>query len=47
VQQPTDERRLAVVDTAAGEEAEQVLVLVLLQVREDVGRDEVGLMAQK
>jgi hypothetical protein len=47
VQQATDEGRLAIVDAPAREEPEQVLVLVLLQVGQDVGGDEVGLVAQK
>jgi hypothetical protein len=37
VQQAADQRALAVVHAAAGDEAQQRLVLVLLQVRRDVG----------
>ena len=37
VQQPADERALAVVDAAAGDEAQQALGLVLLQVGGDLG----------
>ncbi len=44
VQQPPDQGGLAVVDRPAGEEAQQVLLLVLGQVGVDVGGDEVGLM---
>jgi hypothetical protein len=40
VEQPADQRRLAVVDAAAGDEAEQALVLVRLEVREDVVGDQ-------
>ena len=40
VEQATDERRLAVVDAAAGEEPEQILALVLGEVGVDVGGDE-------
>ena len=42
VQQPSDERALAVVDAAAGDEAQEALVLVLVEVGEDVLGDEVG-----
>ena len=42
VQQPADERRLAVVDAAAGDEAQQRLVLVLHQVGIDVRGDQRG-----
>jgi hypothetical protein len=42
VQQPPDDGGLAVVDGAAGDEAQQALFLVLLEVLLDVGRDEVG-----
>jgi hypothetical protein len=42
VQQAADQRALAVVDAAAGDEAQQALVLVLLQVGADVLGDEVG-----
>ena len=45
VQQAADERALAVVDAAAGEKAQDLLALVLLEVGEDVGLDEVGGMA--
>ena len=38
VEQPADQRRLAVVDAAAGDEAQQALVLVALEVGVDVGR---------
>jgi len=37
VQQAADQRALAVVDVAAGEETQELLALVLRQVREDVG----------
>jgi hypothetical protein len=47
VQEPPDQRALAVVDRAAGDEAEQALLLVRLQVREDVLGDQVGLCRQK
>jgi len=42
VQHAADQRALAVVDTAAGDEAQQALVLVGLQVLLDVRRDQVG-----
>ena len=41
VEQPPDQRRLAVIDAAAGDEAQQALVLVLVQVLLDVGGDQV------
>ena len=40
VQQPADQRRLAVVHAAAGDEAQQALALVRAQVGFDVGVDE-------
>ena len=42
VEQPADQRGLAVVDAAAGDEAQQALVLVLVQVGLDVLLDQVG-----
>ena len=42
VQQPADQRRLAVIHAAAGDEAQQALALVRAQVGVDVGVDEVG-----
>ena len=42
VEQPADQRALAVVDAAAGDEAQQALVLVRLQVPVDVLGDQVG-----
>jgi hypothetical protein len=42
VEQPADQGRLAVVDAAAGDEAQQRLVLVLVQVGVDVRLDEIG-----
>jgi hypothetical protein len=42
IEQAADQRALAVVDTAAGDEAQQALVLVLLEVGLDVAADEVG-----
>jgi hypothetical protein len=42
VQEPADERALAVVDAAARDEAQEALVLVLIEVGEDVLGDEVG-----
>jgi hypothetical protein len=42
VQQAADQRALAVVHAAAGDEAQQALVLVLLQVGADVLGDQVG-----
>ena len=42
VQQPADQRGLAVIDAAAGDEPQQALVLVRLQVSLNVGRDEIG-----
>ncbi|MCY1523055.1 hypothetical protein D9M68_579380 [compost metagenome] len=45
VQQAPDQGALAVVDVAAGEEAQQFLAFVLGQVREDVLADQIGLMA--
>ncbi len=42
VEQPADQRALAVVHAAAGDEAEHALVLVRLQVGEDVLADQVG-----
>jgi hypothetical protein len=47
VEQPPDQRALAVVDRAAGDEAEQALVLVRLEVGEDVLGDQVGGVRQK
>ena len=45
VQQPADQRRLAVVDRAAGDEAQQRLVLMLLEIGLDVlGDQRVGLV---
>ena len=44
VEQLADERALAVVDAAAGQEAQQLLVLVLLEVGVDVGGDQFGLV---
>ena len=44
VQQPPDQRGLAVVDAAARQEPQQVLALVLGEVGVDVGRDEVALV---
>jgi hypothetical protein len=41
-QQPADERALAVVDAAAGDEAQEALVLVRVEVGEDVLGDQVG-----
>jgi hypothetical protein len=38
VQQPPDQRRLAVIDAAAGDEAQQLLVLLLGEPAADVGR---------
>jgi len=43
VQQPADERRLAVIDRPAGDETQQALALVRAQVRADVAGDEIGL----
>src|SRR5207248_3920978 len=42
VQQPADQRALAVVDAAARDEAQEALVLVLVEVGEDVLGDQVG-----
>jgi hypothetical protein len=42
VEQAPDQRALAVVDAAAGDETQQALVLVLVQVGVDVGGDQVG-----
>ena len=42
VEQAADERRLAVIHAAAGNEPQQALVLVRLQVSLNVGSDEVG-----
>ncbi|MNR68954.1 hypothetical protein D3C85_1938590 [compost metagenome] len=47
MQQAADQRRFAVVDVAAGDEAQQVLVFVLLQVRQDVAGDQVGLVCHE
>ncbi len=44
VQQPADQRALAVVDAAAREETQNLLAFVLLEIGEDVVRDEVGLV---
>src|SRR4029079_7211238 len=43
VQQPADERRLAVIDAAARDEAQQLLFFLLLEPRADIGADEVRL----
>jgi Tfp pilus assembly protein FimV len=40
VQQPPDERALAVVDAAAGDEPQQFLALVLRQILVNIGRDQ-------
>lgn len=45
MQQAPDQGALAVVDVAAGEEAQQFLALVLGQVGEDVLADQIGLVA--
>ncbi len=42
VQEPPDERALAVVDAAARDEPQQALVLVRTQVLVDVDRDQIG-----
>jgi hypothetical protein len=47
VQQPADERRLAVIDRPAGDEAQQALALVRAQVRVDVAGDEIGLAGRQ
>ena len=47
VQQPADQRRLAVVDAAAGDEPQQPLVLVRLEVRVNVFGDEIGLVGHR
>ena len=44
VEEPADERALAVVDAAAGDEPEQFLALMLREVGVDVGGDEGGLV---
>jgi hypothetical protein len=44
MQQAADQRRFAVVDVAAGDETQQVLVFMLLQVTEDIGSNQVGLV---
>jgi hypothetical protein len=44
MQQAADQRALAVVDVAAGEETQELLALVLRQVREDVLADQIGLV---
>jgi len=41
IEQPADERALAVVDAAARDEAQQALVLVRVEVGEDVLADEI------
>ena len=43
-EQPADERALAVIDAAAGDEAQQLLALVLREVVVDVGGDQIRLM---
>jgi hypothetical protein len=45
VEQAADQGRLAVIDGAAGDEAEQVLVLVRFEIGFDVGRDEIVVQA--
>jgi len=47
VQQPADERALAVVDAAAGEQAQQFLALVLCQISVDVRADEIRLVRHR
>ena len=45
IQQPTDQRGLAIVDAAAGDEPQQALVLVLIEISGDVLGDEgIGLV---
>ena len=44
VQQPADQRRLAVIDAAAGDEAQQLLGLLPLEIGADVAGDEVALV---
>jgi len=44
VQQAADQRALAVIDVAAGQETQEFLALVLRQVGEDVLADQFGLM---
>jgi hypothetical protein len=41
VEQASDQRRFAVVDRAAGDEAQQALVLVQIEIGVDVGRDQI------
>ena len=41
VEHPADERALAVVDAAAGDEPQHRLVLVLVEVRRDIGGGEI------
>ena len=43
VQQPSDKGRFAVIDGAAGDEAQQALLLVLAEIALDIGREEVVL----
>ena len=42
VEQPPDQRRLAVVDAAAGDEAQQLLLFLLLEPGADVGADQLA-----
>lgn len=44
VQQSTNQRALAVINAAARNEPQQLLLLMLLQISIDVRRDEVGLV---
>ena len=47
VEEPADQRALAVVDAAAGEKPQQLLPLVLREVGIDVGRDQLGLVRRQ
>ena len=47
VQQAADQRAFAVVDAAAGEEAQDFLALVLLEIAEDIVRDQIGLVTHR
>ena len=46
VEQPADQRRLAVVDAAAGDEAQQLLALLPLEIGGDVAGDEVAFVGE-
>jgi hypothetical protein len=47
MEEPPDERALPVIHASTGEEAQEILALVLCEIGVDVGGDEIGLMAHQ